>query len=126
MHTTPTSARYHRIDGWRGYPIPRLAVVGASDTGRAADSPAPSDDSAAELHRFAREALTPAGIRWRTTSTPSSNLFMVKLWITVRDAEDFPRAAALADDWLRENKAGTHYIHDADLDDLRETEEETA
>lgn len=117
---TPTASRYHRTDSWRGYRIPRLAIVGASDTGMESDSPAPSDDVAAELHRFARETLTPAGIRWRTTSTPSSNLFMVKLWITTRAAEDFPRAAELAAEWVAENRDTTRYIHDADLEELHE------
>lgn len=125
MYTTPPIPRYHRTDGWRGYSIPRLAIVGASDTGMEPDSPAPSDEVTRELARFAREVLSPAGIRARVTTTQSSNVFMVKRWLTV-SAKDFPRAAELAMRWLDENRAGTHYIHDADLDELRETEEATA
>jgi hypothetical protein len=46
-----TTKRYHKIDGWRGYPVPALAIVGASDTGAWDDSPCPSNEVKAELRR---------------------------------------------------------------------------
>ena len=52
-----TTKRYHKIDGWRGYPVPALAIVGASDTGGWDDSPCPSREVKAELRRFQREVL---------------------------------------------------------------------
>lgn len=112
-----TRRRYHRIDGWRGYHIPPRAIVGASDTGTWDDSPAPSDKVAAELRRFQREALRPAGIRSRQIRSQSSNVFMVKRWLTVA-REDFERAAKLAAKWLEDHNRETRYIHGADLEDL--------
>lgn len=110
-------ARYHRIDGWRGYWIPGRAIVGVSDTGTAPDSPAPSDKVRAELGRFRREALRPAGIRSRVRWGNSSNVFMGKRWLEVAP-QDFERAAQIAVDWLDEHNRDTTYIHDADLDAL--------
>lgn len=115
--SVPRANRYHRIDGWRGYRIPRLAIVGASDTGTWADSPAPTPDVKAELRRFQVEALRPAGIRSRTAGTHTTNVFAGKRWLVV-DAADFSRAAQIAVDWLEMNRDSTHYIHDADLDVL--------
>ena len=110
------TARYHRIDGWRGYYIPPGAVAGASDTGMADDSPAPSDKVAEEVTRF-REVLKQAGIRSRLRWGTSSNVFMGKRWIIV-GAEDFARAAQLTVDWMEAHRYDTRYIHEADLDDL--------
>jgi len=109
--------RYHKIDGWRGYWIPAGAIAGASDTGTWEDSPAPSDKVAAEVERFRREVLRPLGIRSRVRFGLTSNVFAGKRWITV-SAEDFPRAAQAAVDWLEAHRLNTQYIHDADLDVL--------
>lgn len=103
--------RYHKLDGWRGFPVPEYAVAGASDTGMAADSPCRSDDAAEEIKRFRAEVLRPAGIKSRTTYGPSSNVFCMKRWVTVR-REDFERATALALEWLEKNKLSTRVIHD--------------
>lgn len=109
--------RYHRTDGWRGYAIPAGAVVGASDTGGWEDSPCPSDKVKAELQRFRREVLRPAGIVSRIRSSQSSNVFMVKRWLVVGPT-DFDRAAQLAVDWLEAHNGDTDYLHSADLADL--------
>ena len=106
--------RYHRIDGWRGYPVPATAVAGSSDTGTWDDSPAPTPEVKAELRRLQREALRPAGIKSRQRIGGSSNVFCGKRWLCVAPG-DFPRAAELAHKWLSENKASTQYVHDADL-----------
>ena len=79
--TLPRKARYHRIDGWRGYSIPRLAVVGASDTGMWGDSPCKSTDAKAEIRRFQREALRPLGIKSRTRGGGTSNVFCDMLFL---------------------------------------------
>jgi hypothetical protein len=105
-------SRYHKIDGWRGYRIPGPAVAGASDTGNFDDSPCPSHEVKAELRRFVKECLTPAGIKARTRYGNSSNVFCTKRWIVV-DAADWPRAFELANAWIEENKYNTRYIHDA-------------
>ena len=104
--------RYHRIDGWRGYWIPGTAIAGASDTGSWDDSPCPSDAVKAEIRRFQRECLRPAGIKSRQRTGGSSNVFCGKRWICVAP-EDFERAFKLANDWLAEHNRDTRYIHDA-------------
>lgn len=105
-------SRYRRIDGWRGYRIPGPAVAGASDTGNWSDSPCPSDEVKAEIRRFQREVLQPAGIKSRTRWGSSSNVFCGKRWVVV-DAADWPKAKELADAWLKANKYTTRFIHDA-------------
>lgn len=105
-------ARYHRIDGWRGFMIPGTAVAGSSDTGMFSDSPCPSDAVKAEIRRFQRECLRPAGIKSRVRFGQSSNVFCGKRWVCVA-AEEHARAMALANEWLEAHKADTHYIHDA-------------
>lgn len=106
-------SRYHRLDGWRGYMIPGSAIAGASDTGMASDSPCPSDKVKAEVHRFQRECLRPAGIKSRQRIGGSSNVFCGKRWVCVSEA-DWPKAAALALEWIDGNEHGLHYLHDAD------------
>ena len=109
--------RYHKIDGWRGYPIPALAIVGSSDTGTWSDSPCPTPEVLAEIRRFRREALKPAGIKSRSRIGVSSNVFCAKRWLTV-SPEDFDTAAKLATEWLAEHERDTRFIHSADLDKL--------
>lgn len=106
--------RYNRIDGWRGYMVPACAIVGASDTGTAPDSPCPTPDVKAELARFGKEVLHPLGIKYRTRDGGSSNVFCGKRWICVNKAS-FGVAALAALKWLEEHHHDTHYIHDANL-----------
>lgn len=108
----PKKARYHRIDGWRGYVVPRLAVAGCSDTGMSSDSPCKSTDAKAEIHRFQREVLQPLGIKSRTQMGASSNVFCGKRWVVVQE-KDFIVAATAALKWLAEHTADTRLIHDA-------------
>lgn len=112
---TNPQRRYNRIDGWRGYWIPALAVAGVSDTGAYSDSPCPSEKVAKEFNRLRKEVLRPAGINSRTLWGNTSNLFCAKRWLVV-SREDFPRAAALVAEWLEENRHITSYVHDANLD----------
>jgi hypothetical protein len=118
-----TTKRYHKIDGWRGYPVPALAIVGASDTGTWDDSPCPSNEVKAELNRFRREVLKPAGIASRTRIGHSSNVFCAKRWLLV-SKEDFDKSARLAVQWLKENRYDTDFIHSADLEQLGYTTED--
>lgn len=118
-YNTPNLApkqRYHRTDGWRGYLIPARAIAGASDTGMAWDSPAPTDRVDKEIARFRHEVLRPAGIKSRVRTTQSSNAFMVKRWLVVA-REDFQRAAQLTMQ-SSINDGSYHYLHDADLTEL--------
>ena len=108
-------SRYHRLDGWRGYRIPGLAIAGASDTGMASDSPAPSDKVKTEIHRFQRECLRPAGIKSRQRLGSSSNVFCGKRWVCVSE-HDWEKAAALALQWIDGNDHSLHYLHNADQD----------
>jgi len=112
---TNPKRRYHKIDGWRGYWVPALAIAGASDTGTYGDSPCPSNEVTKELNRLRKEVLRPAGIASRTRWGNSSNLFCAKKWLAVSQA-DFARAALLAKEWLDENRRTTSYIHDANLE----------
>lgn len=107
--------RYHRIDGWRGYPIPALAVAGCSDTGLWSDSPCPTTVAVAEIRRLQGECLRPAGIKSRSGFGRSSNVFCAKRWVRV-SAGDFSRAAELVSAWLVANDRGLRLLHDADLD----------
>jgi hypothetical protein len=111
------NARYHRIDGWRGYTMPANALAGVSDTGEAPDSPCPTPVVLTELATL-RRALRKAGIATRVSSGDTSNVFCGKHWITTRDPKDFAHAAQVTVDWLEEHRADTRFIHDADLDDL--------
>lgn len=113
----PGMSRYHRIDGWRGYMIPARAIAGASDTGTAPDSPCPTADVLAEIARFRKEALRPAGIKSRSGFGTSSNCFCGKRWLLV-SAADFQRAAQITVEWMAANERSTRYIHEADLDKL--------
>lgn len=112
----PTKARYHRIDGWRGYEIPALAVAGASDTGMASDSPAPSDGVSLELANFIHY-LRKQGIIAKEARTQSSNVFMQKRWVVV-SKDDFDRAAKITVEYMAEHRDDTQYIHEADLDEI--------
>jgi len=116
-YNTPTSSRYHRIDGWRGYRIPRLAIAGASDTGTFDDSPCPSNLVKAEISRIQREVLRPLGIKSRTVYGNSSNAFCMKRWLVV-PVGSFGIAAAATAKWLEEHKFDTDFVHDADLKEL--------
>ncbi len=107
--------RYNRIDAWRGYWIPALAVAGVSDTGNYDDSPCPSTKVNKELIRIRKEVLQPAGIKSRTRWGNTSNLFCVKSWLVVNRA-DFARAALLVSAWIKQNRYATSYVHDAKLD----------
>lgn len=113
----PEKSRYARIDGWRGYGVPRFAIIGASDTGEYEDSPAPSRDVKAEIRRFQREVLRPLGIKSRQRFGNSSNVFCAKRWLIVPRGS-FCAAARAADEWLRENRYTTRFVHDAELDQL--------
>lgn len=106
-------ARYHRIDGWRGYRIPGLAIAGASDTGTSSDSPCPSGDVKAEIQRFRGECLRPAGIHSRQRYGDSSNVFCGKHWVCVAEA-DFAKAARLALNWIATNDSSLRHLHGAD------------
>lgn len=105
-------ARYHRMDGWRGYSIPGTAVAGASDTGTWPDSPCPTPQVMAEIQRFRKEVLRPAGIPSRLRGGATSNVFCGKRWVCVR-ADDWPRAIELADAWLKAHGSDTRFLHDA-------------
>lgn len=109
--------RYHKIDAWRGYEIPEYAVAGSSYTGEWSDSPAPKSEVMPELKEF-MEYLKKKGIKSRLKTTPSSNVFMQKIWVVVPE-EDFKKAIPLTMNWLKRNYSRTQYIHDADLDVIK-------
>jgi len=108
-------ARWHRGgDPWgrSSYSIPEYAVAGASDTGMAHDSPAPSNTAIAELNSL-RKHLREYGISSRIRHTRSGNLSMIKRWVVV-SRSDFDRAKDLAKQWLADNREETWLIHDPD------------
>lgn len=106
-------SRYHRLDNWRGYTIPGLAVAGASDTGTWSDSPCPSGEVATEIRKLQRECLRPAGIHSRQRSGGSSNVFCGKRWLCVAE-RDWAKAAPLVQQWLDDNDRDLRYLHNAD------------
>jgi hypothetical protein len=103
---TNPKRRYNKIDGWRGYWVPALAVAGSSDTGTYSDSPCPSPEVLKEINRIRKEVLLPAGIKSRSSFGNSSNLFCAKRWLIV-GREDFDRAARLVENWLEDNRRTT-------------------
>jgi hypothetical protein len=106
--------RFHKgRDGWGrdSYQIPQYAVVGSSCTGDWSDSPAPTGKVKAELEDF-RKVLRANHIRSRCGATRSGNVFMVKLWVTVK-REDYVAAEKLAAEYLKAHDKDTRYIHDA-------------
>lgn len=122
MQVAPTvprrgSRRYHRIDGWRGYYAPALAVAGASDTGTWSDSPCPTPEVKRELRRLS-DHLRKNGVPVRTRYGTSSNVFCGKRWLTVVNRSDFPRAAQLALDWIEQHKRDTSFVHTAEQEQL--------
>jgi len=104
--------RYHKIDGWRGYRIPGTAVAGASDTGTWSDSPCPSPEVKAEIRRFQRECLRPAGIKSRQRFGGTSNVCCGKRWVCVA-SEDWARAYELANAWIEAHGRDTQFLHPA-------------
>jgi hypothetical protein len=117
MISLPRKRRYHRIDGWRGYYVPRLAIVGASYTGEWEDSPCKGVDLALEINRFRREVLRPLNIKSTGIWGESSNVFCQKRWVCVAEV-DFIRAAEATVEWMRENDRSLKLLHDADLNQL--------
>ena len=113
----PQTRRYHRTDGWRGYPIPRFAIIGASDTGEWSDSPCPTREVKAEIRRFQREVLRPLGIKSRQRIGVTSNVFCGKRWLVVPRGS-FCTAAAAALEWMEKNDLSLQYLHTADLKEL--------
>lgn len=112
----PSTTRYHRIDGWRGYSIPTLAVAGSSDTGTWPDSPCPTPLVKRELRDFCKH-LRANGIRCRQRMGGSSNVFCGKRWVVVERAQ-FAQAAILAVEYMDNMRSETRFIHDADLEQL--------
>ena len=108
---TSPLARYHRIDGWRGYSIPDHAVAGSSDTGMYSDSPCPSDKVKVEIADF-RNYLKEHGIKSRMQTGGSSNAFCGKRWVVVSPG-DYARARELSKEYRDEN-VGLRYLHNAD------------
>lgn len=104
--------RYNKIDGWRGYWVPALAVAGSSDTGSYPDSPCPSSEVNKELTRIRKEVLLPLGIKSRSRIGNSSNLFCVKRWLVV-SKQDFQKAALAVVEWLNDNRSSTYFVHGA-------------
>jgi hypothetical protein len=103
--------KYHRIDGWRGYPIPARAVLGASDCGTAPDSPCPTPIVLAEIAAF-RKVLRANKIVSRLRVGVSSNCFMIKRWVVVSPADE-GQAKSIAAAYLEATKNETRFIHDA-------------
>lgn len=104
--------RYNKIDGWRGYWVPALAVAGSSDTGTYSDSPCPSPEILKEITRIRKEVLLPLGIKSRSRLGNSSNVFCAKRWLVV-SKRDFEKAAVVVEQWLNENRGLTSYVHSA-------------
>lgn len=101
--------RYHRLDGWRGYPVPALAVLGASVYDDHSDQ-----QVAKEVSKFRREVLRPLGIKSRGRWGQTSNVFCGKWWICI-PREQFKQAAVATLEWLKKNDRELQYLHDADL-----------
>lgn len=110
-------ARYHRIDGWRGYWIPDGAIAGASNTGMSSDSPCPTTAVLAELRAFAKAVCRKNGIKYRIRAGTTSNVFCQKLYVIVLK-KDYERALAFANEWFKTGDYGkTSYIHGCEGDD---------
>lgn len=103
---------YHKIDGWRGYTIPALAVAGVSDTGTWSDSPARSDDGQREISRL-RNVLKSRGINTYLAWTCTSNVFCIKQWVMVRGVKYF-EAKSIAQDFIDREGDNLRLLHNTD------------
>lgn len=112
MNSTATkfdmSIKYVRLDGWRGYREPIYAVAGANDTGMFSDSPCPSDVNKRELNAI-RKVLRSNGIRYKSTTLPSSNVFCMMRFVVVLP-NDVTKARELVKDYLNNNDTQLAYI----------------
>ena len=107
-------SRYHRTDAWRGYSIPDLAIAGSSYTGEWEDSPCPAKYVKPELTKL-QDFLKTKGIDTKIKTSESSNVFMTKLWIVVKNPKQFDKAGSMAENWLKKHENDTRFIHDADI-----------
>jgi hypothetical protein len=106
-----SKSKWLSTDAWRGYLIPPYAVAGVSYTGEYPDSPCPYSEVRPELDKL-RAYLQENGITsTKIVRTPSSNVFMVKLWVTAPD--EYEKALELTNEWLAKNDDDTQYIHSA-------------
>lgn len=106
-----SKSKYYKTDAIRGYLIPPYAVAGCSYTGEYEDSPCKVKEVKPEIDKL-REYLKQNGITdTHIVMTPSSNVFMQKIWIT--SPEEYEKALDLANDWLNKNEFTTTLIHEA-------------
>jgi len=101
--------RWIPLGGYKGYEQPANAIVGASDTGMASDSPSPSDVVQKEL-MVVKDTLNKKGIPVKLKTTSSSNVFMVKRWLVVKN-NDFKKAYKISHKFIQ--NMPSHYIHEA-------------
>lgn len=92
--TISTKKRWVATDGWRGYEEPIYWVAGANDTGLYSDSPCPTDVAQKELG-YIKSVLRKEGIRFKSITARSANIFMTKHYIVVAPA-DFEKAKEVA------------------------------
>lgn len=106
--------KYFQGDAWGrgGYYQPANVVLGANCTGDWSDSPCPTNEVKKELNDF-RKVLKKNGISSTLTSQKSSNVFMVMVWVRVKES-DFAKAKQIADDYLKKNESNTKYIYGAE------------
>jgi hypothetical protein len=97
-----TKTKYVRTDGWRGYEQPINAVAGANDTGGWEDSPCPTETCLNELRKVKR-ALRQAGIKYRSTINPSSNVFCAHRYVVVAE-EDRDKALEIVETCLEDTR----------------------
>lgn len=110
-------SRWHTTDAWRGYLIPPYAIAGTSYTGEWPDSPAPLHEVKPPVDQL-RRYLKEKGIETHIMQTPSSNLFMVKFWITA-SPDDYEKAIKLAEQWMNSNPS-IEFIHAIDGKEISE------
>lgn len=102
--------KYVRSDAWRGYRQPVFAVAGVNDTGMWSDSPCPSNIVGQEL-RQARGVLRKHGLKSRTTTSRSSNVFCGKRWLVVPEPNLLKAKKVLSRSGLYSK---TRYLYEAD------------
>ena len=105
-------------DGLDTYTIPEYAIAGCSDTGPG--GPAPTIEVIPELTRFSNDLKRDTGIPCAMFfAHPRRPSVIYKRWLVVAKP-DWERASEYADDWLREHRQDTRFIHDANGDEVKD------
>lgn len=95
--TISTKKEWIRSDAWRGYERPINWIVSANDTGTWDDSPYNSNSVNQDLNK-AKKLLKKHGIKFRSVTCRTSNVFCIKRYLIVHENYLFTATKILNDE----------------------------